>query len=136
MKKLSWWFRPHGLIYGNFRSQDLKDTTCPSVQFWRVFREMLRTMWSAGEERCFTGCMVEFQEERWCLSLSIGPQPSIDMQPVPNEQVFDKLKELVRKRIRPYFIEIYEPWARVLFCIGPETERKTKYVVTIHRVRK
>lgn len=124
MRKLSSWFHTYGLLYANF--YDLRDITQPSTGFWKAFRKMLRTMQFVDEKRC----VVEFQGEYWRLELSNGTGY------VADELVFGKLKELVKKRIRPYWIEIYERWAKVLFCIGPFSEGKTKYRVTIYRVRK
>lgn len=137
MRKLSWWFRPHGLIYGNF--EDLRDTGCPSVQFWRVFRKMLRTMQSVeGED-----CTVEFQGERWQLRLRrSGKKHSTILDWISvaeEEETLDTLKKLAKKRIRPCWIAIYEFRADVILHIGPCShnglcgEKKTRYMVEIYR---
>jgi len=135
MRKLSWWFKPHGLIYGNF--EDLRDTERPSVQFWKVFRKMLQTMQPVeGED-----CTIEFQGERWQLKLRrSGKNHStiLDWIFVAEEETLDTLKKLAKKRIRPCWIEIYEFWAKVILHIGPCSEdscheKKTRYMVEIYR---
>jgi hypothetical protein len=131
VRKIKDWFVSYGLIYGEFGRIDLRDTSQPSAAFWQVFRKMLCAMEPIEGE----GCTVKFQGEHWRLRLYIGRQPVVEGSYIPDDRVFTKLKELAKKRIRPYRAEIYEHWAAVCFCIGQHTEGKTKYMVEITCVR-